>query len=74
MSILDKVIYLSDKIEPSRNMEGVEEVRKMVWEDLDRAMLMVLDKELLYLISEGLLIHPVSIKARNSILNKVVYT
>jgi len=74
MSILDKVIYLSDKIEPSRNMEGVEEVRKMVWEDLDRAMLMVLDKELLYLISEGLLIHPVSIKARNNILNKVVYT
>jgi HD superfamily phosphohydrolase YqeK len=55
-------------------MEGVEEVRKIVWEDLDRAMLMVLDKELLYLISKGLLIHTFSIKARNNILNKVVYT
>ena len=74
MSLLDKIIYLSDKIEPLRNNEGVEEVRKMVWKDLNKAVLMVLDKGLLYLIDKGSLIHPISIEARNNILSKVVFT
>ncbi len=73
MSLLDKIIYLSDKIEPLRNDEGVEEVRKMVWKDLNKAVLMILDKGLLYLIEKGSLIHPVSIEARNNILSKVVF-
>ncbi len=73
MSLLDKITYLSDKIEPLRNNEGVEEVRKMVWKDLNRAVLMVLDKGLIYLISKGSLIHPISIEARNNILSKVVF-
>lgn len=73
MSLLDKIIYLSDKIEPLRNMNGVEEVRKMAEKDLDGAVLMALDKGLIYLISKGSLIHPISIEARNNILNKVVF-
>jgi len=73
MSILDKIIYLSDKIEPLRDMAGVEEVRKMAEKDLDRAVLMALDMGLLYLISKGLVIHPISIEARNNILSKVVF-
>jgi predicted HD superfamily hydrolase involved in NAD metabolism len=73
MSLLDKIIYLSDKIEPLRNMNGVEEVRKMAEIDLDKATLMALDKGLLYLISKNLLIHPISIEARNNILSKVVF-
>jgi len=73
MSLLDKIIYLSDKIEPLRNMNGVEEVRKMAEINLDKAVLMALDMGLLYLISKDLLIHPVSIEARNNILSKVVF-
>ena len=73
MSLLDKIIYLSDKIEPLRNMNGVEEVRKIAEKDLDGAVLMALDKGLIYLISKGSLIHPISIEARNNILNKVVF-
>jgi len=73
MSLLDKIIYLSDKIEPLRNMNGVEEVRKMAEKNLDRAVLMALDKGLIYLINKGSLIHPISIEARNNILSKVVF-
>ena len=73
MSLLDKIIYLSDKIEPLRNMNGVQEVRKMAEIDLDRAVLMALDKALLYLINKRLLIHPISIEARNNILSRVVF-
>ena len=73
MSLLDKIIYLSDKIEPLRNMNGVEEVRKMAEINLDKAVLMALNIGLLYLISKDLLIHPISIEARNNILSKVVF-
>ena len=73
MSLLDNIIYLSDKIEPLRNINGVEEVRKMAEKDLDEAVLMALDKGLIYLINKGSLIHPISIAARNNILNKVVF-
>jgi len=72
MSLLDKIIYLSDKIEPLRDTVGVEEAREMAEKDLNRAVLMVLDRGLIYLISKGLFIHPVSVEARNDILNKVV--
>ena len=73
MSLLDKIVYLSDKIEPLRNVNGVEKVRKMAEIDLDRAVLMTLDMGILYLISKNLFIHPVSIEARNNILSKVVF-
>jgi predicted HD superfamily hydrolase involved in NAD metabolism len=73
MSLLDKIIFLSDKIEPLRNMNGVEEVRKIAEKDLNGAVLIALDKGLICLISKGSLIHPISIEARNNILNKVVF-
>jgi len=73
MSILDKITFLSDKIEPLRNLEGIEEIRKIAWKDLNQAVLMILDKELLFLIAKGLIIHPISIEARNNILSKAVF-
>jgi len=39
MNTLDKILYLADYMEPSRDFDGVEELRKLVWEDLDRAMI-----------------------------------
>ncbi|MEA1940549.1 MAG: bis(5'-nucleosyl)-tetraphosphatase (symmetrical) YqeK [Candidatus Caldatribacteriota bacterium] len=74
MTTLDKIIYLSDKIEPLRRIEGVEEARKMVKKDLDKAVLIMLDKGLISLIKRDLLIHPTTIAARNNILNKVGMT
>ena len=40
MTLLEKVIYMADYIEPSRNFEGVERLRKLAYEDLDAAMLL----------------------------------
>lgn len=39
MSLLEKVIYLADKIEPARDYPGVERIRKTVEEDIDEACL-----------------------------------
>ena len=40
MTLLEKVIYLADYIEPNRDFDGVEDLRKVVWEDLDKGLAM----------------------------------
>ena len=42
MTVLEKVLYLADYIEPNRDFDGVEELRKVVWEDLDKGLAMAL--------------------------------
>ena len=38
MTTLEKIIYLADYTEPTRDFEGVEELRELCFEDLDKAM------------------------------------
>lgn len=40
MTLLEKIIYMADYIEPTRDFDGLSELRKMAYEDLDRALLM----------------------------------
>lgn len=39
MTLLEKIIYISDMIEPSRSFEGVDNIRNAVYKDIDKAML-----------------------------------
>ena len=43
MSTLEKIIYLADYTEPTRDFEGVEELRELCFEDLDKAMTLGLE-------------------------------
>ena len=72
MSLLEKIIYLSDFIEPSRSFDGVEELRKLAVEDLDKSLLLAFNSSIEYLISKNALIHMDTVLSRNFILNKVV--
>ena len=38
MNTLEKILYLADYTEPNRDFEGVEELRSLCFEDLDKAM------------------------------------
>ncbi len=40
MNTLDKILYLADYVEPTRDFEGLEELRQLAFSDLDRAMLL----------------------------------
>lgn len=71
MTMLDKIIYIADYIEPGRAFPGVDKVREMVYIDLDRAVLMAIDNTLAYILAEGKLIHPYTIDARNGILQNL---
>lgn len=43
MTRLEQVIYMADFIEPTRDFEGVELLRKLAYEDIDKAMLTGID-------------------------------
>ncbi len=71
MSLLEKIIYLADLIEPNRSFEGIENLRRQALSDLDNAVLMAFDHTIKYVIEMGALLHPCTIHARNNLLLKI---
>ncbi len=63
MSLLEKIIYLSDAIEPERNYPGVEKIRKMAFIDLNEACMMSLSQTADYIQSQNLYLDEDTIKA-----------
>ena len=45
MTLLEKIIYIADYIEPTRDFEGVERLRQLAYEDIDSAMALGLEDE-----------------------------
>lgn len=68
MSLLEKIIYLADYIEPSRNFPGVDELREAVNRNLDEGLLLSFNSTIELVISRGDLIHLNTIDARNYII------
>ena len=46
MTLLEKIIYMADYIEPNRDVPGVDKLRKLAYEDLDAAMVLGLKMSL----------------------------
>ena len=65
-----KIVFLADLIEPGRDFEGVEAIRKASFQDLDRGMLLSYDNTIRYLLEDGLLIHPDAIAGYNQLAAK----
>jgi predicted HD superfamily hydrolase involved in NAD metabolism len=68
MSLLEKIIYIADYIEPMRNFPGVEDLRKLAYTNIDEALLLSFDNTIKYVIAKGQLLHLDTIDARNSML------
>ena len=68
LGLIGKIVYIADKIEPNRKLAKIRKLYEKVWEDIDLAMLELLNMELQYLICNKLIIHPDTLKARNKIL------
>jgi nicotinate-nucleotide adenylyltransferase len=54
MSLLEKIIYLADFIEPDRDFDGVEELRRAAYTDLDEALIKSFEMSLEYLNKKGI--------------------
>lgn len=70
MDRFSKIIYLADKIEENREYEGVEELRKLAKEDLNEAILVVIESTLQKSIRTKRLIHPDTVDLRNYLLSQ----
>lgn len=68
MSMLTKILYLSDYMAEGRNFPEVEDLRRIAFVDLDAALLMGMDLTIKHVISKGSLIHPDTVKARNNLV------
>jgi len=68
MSILTKIIYISDMIEPSRNFDGVDDIRKVTLKDLDKGVYCGLSRSIEFLLIKNLLIYENTMRARNYFL------
>lgn len=53
MSLLEKILYMADYIEPTRDFEGVDELRELAYRDLDEAMILGLEMSLEDITSRG---------------------
>lgn len=71
MTLLDKIVFLADYIEETRNFPGVENLRHLAYEDLDKAVLASYDTTIVHLINQGVPIYFKTILGRNDILRQV---
>ena len=67
MTLLEKVIYLADYIEPTRSFPGVEALRKACYEDLDAGLLLGLEMTIQEMEARGAPIHPKTLEARDAL-------
>jgi len=71
MTDLAKIIYLADMIEPHRQYESVNRLRDLIkTSDLDTIMLNAFNDSLAFILQRGLMIHPQTILARNTLIAK----
>ena len=63
MSLLEKIIYLADYIEPTRDFEGVDKLREKAYADLDGALVLGFEMSLEDLASYGVPPHRHTIEA-----------
>jgi predicted HD superfamily hydrolase involved in NAD metabolism len=71
MSLLEKVVCLADYLEPGRDFPGIEGLREMSREDLDRALLACFDNTIKFLLSRGKKVFPLTLMARNDLVDQV---
>lgn len=64
MSLLDKILYTADYIEPRRyQAENLGIMRRLAYEDLDEAVFRIMESTLAYLQRKGTPIDPISLEA-----------
>jgi len=61
------IVYLADLLEPTRDFPGIETLRELAKQDLERALFKAYSNTMTYLLEYGLLIHPSCVAAYNEL-------
>ncbi len=65
MTLVEKIIYIADYIEPGRKFDGVEAMREEAFRDLDRCVVLCADSTIRYVLDHEHLLHPRTVETRN---------
>lgn len=68
MTLLEKVVYLADYIEPGRHFPGVEEVRETAKVDLDEAFIQSVKNTILFLMKKNQRVFPLTFHTYNDLI------
>lgn len=68
MSLIEKIVCLADYIEPTRLYPGVNAIRDLAESDIDKALLTALEGTIIFLLKNKKIIYPLTIKARNYLI------
>lgn len=68
MTKLQKIVFLADYIEPSRDFPGVAALRKLSEKGLDEAVLAAYDSTIGHLLDEGAYIYDLTFLGRNALI------
>ncbi len=68
MSLLSKIIYIADYIEPNRDYQDVDMLREMTYHAIDEAMIFGIDYTIRDLLEKGKTVHPDTVHCRNDLL------
>lgn len=64
MKLLEKILYVADYIEPNRDFDGVERLRKLAYTDLDQTLLLGVESTIREMEERGVPVHQNTLKAR----------
>jgi len=67
MTLLEKIIYLADYIEPSRDFPGVDKLRSVCYKDLNAGLLMGLEMTVEEMTAMGNPVHRATLEARDAL-------
>lgn len=70
MSLLEKVIWLADYIEPGRRFPGVDTVRELAEKRLEDAMVQALAQTIQFLVQKRRMVYPMTIEAYNDVISQ----
>ena len=68
MTLLEKIIFLADYIEPSRDFPGVDTIRKLAEKDLNQAVLSAYNSTIKHLIDQDAYIYDLAFLGRNDMV------
>ena len=71
MSLLTQIIYIADAIEENRVYDGVERIRTLAFENIDRALVSQIDSTIKSVLSKGGMLHTATVNTRNYYLRKI---
>ena len=70
MTMLEKIVFSADMIEPNRVFPGVDKLRKDVFNDFPNGLIEIFDRSISFVLEKKTILHPMGVYARNYLIEE----